>query len=155
MRRTFRLYMGFLSLLLLLSGCGAAENSIARHIGLSSLSQIETVQIYEGYSAADIVDGVIRAKSADITDTAGGDSRAGSGASGGFGQRRACLHPEAGQQSSVSENYSPRDRKRGINRYHSDGAQLQRGRTAQANGERGLFDCRGTLVSSFQCGLTL
>lgn len=69
--------MGFLSLLLLLSGCGAAENSIARHIGLSSLSQIETVQIYEGYSAADIVDGVIRAKSADITDTAGGDSRAG------------------------------------------------------------------------------
>ena len=84
MRRTFRLYMGFLSLLLLLSGCGAAENSIARHIGLSSLSQIETVQIYEGYSAADIVDGVIRAKSADITDTAGGDSRAGSGASGDF-----------------------------------------------------------------------
>lgn len=61
-----------LSLLLLFSGCGAAENSIAWHIGLSSSSQIETVQIYEGYSAADIVDGVMRAKSADITDTAEG-----------------------------------------------------------------------------------
>ena len=72
MRRTFLLYMGFLSLLLLFSGCGAAENSIAWHIGLSSSSQIETVQIYEGYSAADIVDGVMRAKSADITDTAEG-----------------------------------------------------------------------------------
>ena len=72
MRRTFLLYMGFLSLLLLLSGYGAVENSIAWHIGLSSSSQIETVQIYEGYSAADIVDGVIRAKSADITNTAEG-----------------------------------------------------------------------------------
>ena len=61
-----------LSLLLLFSGCGAAENSIAWHIGVSSSSQIETVQIYEGYSAADIVDGVMRAKSADITDTAEG-----------------------------------------------------------------------------------
>lgn len=73
MRRTFLLYMGSLMLLLLFSGCGAAENSIAWHIGLPSSSQIETIQIYEGYSAADIADGVIRAKSADITDIAEGE----------------------------------------------------------------------------------
>lgn len=70
--KKIRILCTMLSLFLLFSACGAKENSIAWHIGLSSASQIETVRLYEGYSMEDVSGGVIRTKSADITKTAEG-----------------------------------------------------------------------------------